>query len=103
MARPGSNPVPMIAMSVCSAQWSLRNAQKSSKGQVKNSEQNFLPKIKKFKKIEKPKDVGHFLVQEYLKILIFPHAGANIVKHGACYHVANAFLSSFELIWPHPA
>jgi len=59
---------------------------------------------KKIKKTEKLKDVGDFLV-----ILISTHARAKmsywnamLVERKACWHVANAFSSSLQLIiWPH--
>ena len=58
------------------------------------------------KKIEKPKDVGHFLVQRLSQNFDFCACPSkNVIKRDAsgnkgCCYVANAFLSRLELIWP---
>ena len=55
------------------------------------------------KETVKPQDVhvGHFLVQNFD---FFECPSKNVVKHGASgkafCHVANAFLSRLELVWP---
>ena len=61
--------------------------------------------MKKNPKIEKPKDVGHFLVQK-LKILISArarvtmHQNAMLVARKASCCVANAFSTGLKVIWP---
>jgi len=75
-------------------------------GQSLQQKEKIRRKRKDEKKIEKPKDVGHFLVQRLSQNFDFCACPSkNVIKRDAsgnkgCCYVANAFLSRLELIWP---
>ena len=70
---------------------------------AKRKEKEKKERPKKIPKIEKPKDVGHFLLQ---KISISAHAlvkvsqNAMLVARKPSYGDASAFLTRLKLIWP---
>ena len=96
----------------CPSRWrflrSLLTASKSIRGSItaaKRKEKEKKKRRKKIPKIEKPKDIGHFLIQK-LKILISAHAWVKmsqnakpVARKPSCCD-ASAFLTRLKVIWP---